>query len=124
MSRFRSTSPPLRPFSFFREGAYAYLAENSRISFYTQEAGLDYLQAAGDKTALYASVKAGGAIYREDYKDFNHFSLGFLGAVKSYLTPRSILELTYAFNYKAYPVDRFDFHSHLVTFSADKYLTT
>lgn len=116
-----SLDQPLRPLSFFTEGGYSYLAENSRISFYTQELGLDYLCPAGAKTALYASVKAGGALYREDYKDFNYLSVGFLGAVKSYLTPSSILKLTYAFSFKAYPVDRFDFHSHLVTLSTDRY---
>jgi hypothetical protein len=116
-----SLDQPFRPFSFFTEGGYSYLAENNIISFYTQEAGLDYLYAAGAKTALYASVKAGGAIYKEDYQDFNYFSLGFMGAAKSYLTPSSILKFTYTGNYKGYPVDRFDYHSHLASLAVDKY---
>jgi hypothetical protein len=119
-----SLDQPLRPFSFFTEGGYSYLAENTRISFYTQELGVDYLWAASEKTALYASVKAGGAIYRADYSDFNHFSLGFLGAAKSYMTPSSILKLTYTFDYKIYPLDRYDFSSHLASLSLDKYFPT
>jgi hypothetical protein len=117
-----SFDQPLRPLSFFTEGGYSYLAENPGVSFYTQEAGLDYLHAAGEKTALYASVKAGGTLYRTDYSDYNNFGLGFIGAVKSYLTPSSILKLTYTLNYKAYPVDQFDYHGHLVSLSVDKYL--
>ena len=117
-----SLDQPIRPFSFFTEGGYSYLAKNPGISFYTQEAGLDYLHAAGAKTALYASVKAGGSIYKEDYSDFNYYSLGFIGAMKSYLTPSSILKLTYTMGYKAYAYDKFDFHSHLVNLSVDKYL--
>jgi len=116
-----SFDQPFRPFSFFTEGGYSYLAKNPAISFYQQEAGLDFLTTAGAKTALYASVKAGGALYREDYSDFNHVGFGFVGAAKSYLTPSSILKLTYTMGYKAYPVDRFDFHSHLAVLSVDKY---
>jgi len=119
-----SLDQPLRPFSFFTEGYYSYLAQNTSVSSYAQDVGLDYLRAAGEKTALYASVKAGGAMYREDYTEFNYFSLGFLGAVKSYLTPSSILKLTYTFNFKAYRADPFDFHSHLAGLSADKYFVS
>jgi hypothetical protein len=115
---------PLRPLSFFADGGYSYLAQNPGISYFTQEAGLDYLHAAGEKTALYASVKAGGAVYREEYSDFNYFGLGFVGAMKSYLTPSSILKLTYTMSYKTYPFDQFDFHSHLANLSVDKYFST
>jgi len=116
-----SLDQPFRPFSFFTEGRYSYLAEYPVISFYAQEAGLDVLASAGRKTALYASVKAGGALYRDDYSDFNNVSLGFIGAVKSYLTPSSILKLSYTMGYRAYPMDRFDYHSHLAVLSVDKY---
>ncbi len=113
-----------RPISFFTEGAYSHLYQNPNISFYGQELGLDLVHAPSEKTALYAAVKAGGTLYRPDYQDFNFLSLGFLGAVKSYLGGSSILRADYAFEYKNYKDQIFDFTSHMVNLSLDRYFET
>jgi len=110
-----------QPFSFFTEGQYSYLYRNSEVSYYAQEAGVDYLHAFNEKTAFYASAKAGGALYRAAYSDFNRFNFGAIAAVKSYLTPASIMKLNYTFDYKNYSYSLFDYHSHLVNLSLDRY---
>lgn len=116
-----SLTKELRPVSFFTEGAYSHLYQNPQISFFRQDVGLDFVHALNEKTALYAAIKAGGALYRSDYQDFNHFSLGFLGAAKAYLSGSSILKANYAFDYKKYGEPIFDFTSHLVNLSVDRY---
>jgi len=110
-----------RPFSFFTQGQYSYLYTNSEVSYYAQDAGLDYLHAFNEKTALYASAKFGGALYRSIYSDFNYLNFGAFAAVKSYLTPSSIMKLNYAFDYKNYGYSLFDYQSHLATLSLDRY---
>ncbi len=110
--------------SFFMDGAYSYLYQNPHVSYYIQDLGLDIVQPLNEKTALYAAVKAGGALYRPDTRDFNYFSLGFLGAVKSYLSGSSIFKASYTFDYKNYNDQIFDFTSHLVNLSMDRYFET
>jgi len=110
-----------RPFSLFTDGQYSYLYRNSEVSYYAQDLGLDYLHSFNEKTAFYAAAKAGGAVYRSDYSDFNYLQLGSVAAVKSYLTPASILKLNYAFDYKSFRYTLFDHHSHLVNLSLDRY---
>lgn len=119
-----SLAKDLRPVSFFTQGAYSYLYQNPHISTFSQDLGLDFVHALNEKTALYAAVKAGGALYRSDYQDFNHFSLGFLGAVKSYLSGSSIFKANYTFDYKKYRDSVFDFAAHLVNLSLDRYFET
>src|SRR4030042_4876334 len=51
--------------SFFTHGTYSYLYSNTSMTAYAQEAGLDYVRALSEKTALYLAVKAAGAIYRQ-----------------------------------------------------------
>jgi hypothetical protein len=110
-----------RPVSFFANGAYSFLHQNPHINYYSQDLGLDIVHPLNGKTALYAALKAGGALYRPDYQDFNYFSVGFLGAVKSYLSGSSILKASYTFAYKNYQDQIFDFTSHLVNLSLDRY---
>jgi hypothetical protein len=112
------------PFSFFTEGGYSYLYQNSSVSYYAQDLGLDYLHAFSEKTAFYASAKVGGALYRSDYSDFNYLNFGVISAVKSYLTPASIMKLNATFNYRGYRYSVFDYYSWLVSFSLDKYFDT
>ncbi len=119
-----SLTKDFRPVSFFTEGAYSHLYRNPTVSNFSQELGLDFVHALNGKTALYAAVKAGGALYRSDYHDFNHFTLGFLGAIKSYLSGSSILKANYAFDYRKYGDPAFDFSSHLANFSLDRYFQT
>src|SRR4030042_6251942 len=64
------------PLSFFSQGTYSYLYRNTSVSTYAQEAGLDYVRALSEKTALYLAVKAAGTIYRQAYDDFNFLHTG------------------------------------------------
>jgi hypothetical protein len=116
-----SFSKDFRPVSFFADGAYSHLYKNPQINYYSQDLGLDIVHPLSEKTALYAAVRAGGTLYRPDYQDFNYISLGFLGAVKSYLSGSSILKASYTFDYKNYKDLVFDFTSHLVNLSVDRY---
>jgi len=112
------------PLSFFTRGNYSYLYRNTSVSAYAQEAGLDYVHALSEKTALYLAVKAEGTIYRETYKDFNFFSFGMAAAAKSYLNDGSILKLNYDLDYKNYRLSAFDSISHYATASLDRYFET
>ena len=112
------------PLSFFSRGNYSYLSKNTGVSAYAQEAGLDYVRALSEKTALYLAVKAEGTIYRETYKDFNFLSFGLAAAAKSYLTEGSILKLNYDLDYKDYRLSAFDSLSHYATASLDRYFET
>ncbi len=112
------------PFSFFSEGSYSYLHENTGVSYYVQNLGLDYVYPLNEKTALYLALKAAGTLYRADYSDFNFFSLGAMAATKTYLNQTSIVKFTYTFDYKKYKDHLFDFTSHLATLSIDKFFET
>lgn len=119
-----SFGKPFSPFSFFTEGEYYYLYRNTDISYYTQNLGLDYLHAFNERTAFYTAAKIGGNLYRSSFSDFNYFDLGIMAAIKSYLTPVSILKLDYSFDYKKYNYSSFDNRSHLATLSLDRYFLT
>ena len=119
-----SFSKNLKPFSFFTEGGYSHLYENTRVSYYAQDAGLDYVQPLGGKTALYLAVKGGGTLYRSDFSDLNHISLGGIAALKSYIAGSSILKLNYTFDFRNYYWTLFDYLSHQVYLSLDKYFAT
>jgi len=116
-----SYDKPFAPLSFFTQGQYSYLYRYSEISYFLQDLGLDYLHAFNEKTALYISAKAGGAFYRSVYSDFNFLNFGAVAAVKSYLTPASIVKWNYSFDYKNYKNSLFDHFSHLVNLSLDRY---
>jgi hypothetical protein len=119
-----SFSKNIKPFSFFTEGGYSHLYENTLVSYYAQDAGLDYVQPLGGKTALYLAIKGGGTLYRSDFSDLNHFSLGGIAALKSYISGSSILKLNYTFDFRKYHWTLFDYLSHLVNLSVDKYFAT
>ncbi len=114
----------LKPFSLFSEGSYSYLYQNTNVSYYTQDIGIDYVHPLSRESALYLAIKAGGAIYRADYADFNFLSVEATASTKAYLTQTSIFKATYAFDYKNYRNELFDFVSHLGSLSVDKYLQT
>lgn len=112
----------LGQFSLYTEGNYSYLHENSHLAYYTQDLGLDYLYPVNEKSALYFSTAGRGAFYRSEYSDFNYLSLNFFAAFKSYLSQTSILKSNYSIEYKNYSSSFFDFISHTVFLSLDKYL--
>ena len=119
-----SFSKDFYPFSFFADGTYSYLYQNSNVSYYIQDIGLDYLHAFNEKTAAYFSVKGSGALYREINEGFNYLSLSLIGAVKTYLTDASILKSNYTFDYKNYRYSMFDYLSHMLNLSLDRYFET
>jgi len=112
------------PLSFFSQGTYSYLYRNASVSTYAQEAGLDYVRALSEKTALYLAIKAAGTIYREAFNNFNFFSLGLAAAAKSYLNEGSILKLNYNLDYKNCRLSIFDAMSHYASASLDRYFET
>lgn len=112
------------PFSVFAFGNFSYLFENSDITYYTQDLGLDYLHPLADKTALYFSLTGRGNFYQSDYSDYNYLSLNFFMALKSYLSQTSILKSNYAFEFKNYKTSLYDFLSHSFLLSIDKYFQT
>ena len=114
----------LKPFSLFSEGSYSYLYRNTKVSYYTQDIGLDYVHPLAQESALYLAIKAAGAIYRADYADFNFLAFEAIAGTKTYLTQTSILKATYTFDYKKYKKVLFDFTTHLGSLSVDKYLQT
>jgi hypothetical protein len=110
--------------SFFTEGNYVYLHENSGFSYYFHGIGLDYLYPVSEKSAFYFALIGQGAFYRPDYDDFNYLSLNVLSSFKTYLSPTSILKSNYALEYKTYEYSLYDFISHLLDVSFDSYFQT
>ena len=110
--------------SLFAEGTYSYLFENSYLAYYIQDAGLDYIHPIDEKSAFYFSFAGRAMFYREDYTDFNYLSANFFAAFKSYLSQTSILKLNYSLDYKNYRDSVYDFMSHSLMVSFDKYFQT
>lgn len=108
-------------FSLFAGGEYSYLFENSQVTFYSLDLGLDYLHPLGEKTALYVSLIGSGTFYKEDYSDFNYINLNAFAALKSYVSQTSILKSDYSFMYRKYRASLFDYWSHSLFLSLDKY---
>jgi len=107
--------------SLFVEGKYSYLFENSNLAYYIQDVGMDYIVPFDEKSAFYFSVAGRGTFYRSDYADFNYVAVNFFTAFKSYLSQTSILKSNYSLDYKNYRDSVFDFISHSLMFSFDKY---
>jgi hypothetical protein len=107
--------------SLFAFGEYSYLFENSQVAYYSQDLGLDYLQPLNDKSVLYFSLLGRGYFYKSDLSDYNYFSVNGYIALKSYLSQTSILKSSYTFEYKSYRTSIFDFLSHSLFLSVDKY---
>jgi hypothetical protein len=114
----------LKSFSFFADADYSYLRNTSRLSDLRFNGGADYLYSLGQKTALYFSLEGGAALYRSEYKDFNHSTLRAVAAMKTYLAPTSILKVNAQTEYRSYSLSLFDFVSQTVWASLDKYFET
>lgn len=111
-------------FSVFSEGNYSYLFNNPNLTYYMQDAGLDYLHPLTEKSAFYFSLGGRGAFYRSDYSDYNYLAFNFYTAFKSYTSPTSIFNANYSLEYKNYKSSLFDSVSHALLVSFDKYLQT
>jgi hypothetical protein len=107
--------------SLFAEGKYSYLFENSSLAYYIQDAGMDYILPIDQKSAFYFSLAGRGTFYRADYTDFNYWAVNFFAAFKSYISQTSILKSNYALDYKNYKDSVYDFISHSLMVSFDKY---
>lgn len=108
--------------TLFVEGKYSYLFENSNLAYYIQDAGMDYIVPINEKSAFYFSLAGRGTFYRSDYADFNYMAVNFFAAFKSYLSQTSILKSNYSIDYKNYRDSVYDFISHSLMVSFDKYL--
>ncbi len=107
--------------TLFVEGKYSYLFENSNLAYYIQDAGIDTIVPLNDKSAFYFSLAGRGTFYRSDYADFNYLAVNFFAAFKSYVSQTSILKSNYSMDYKNYRDSVYDFISHSVMVSFDKY---
>lgn len=114
----------LNKFSLYAEGSYSYLFENPNLTYYVQDAGIDYLYPLNEKSAFYFSLAGRGAFYRSDYSDFNYLSANLFAAFKSYLSQTSIFKSNYSFEYKNYRDSVYDFLSNTLMLSLDKYFQT
>jgi hypothetical protein len=111
-------------FSLFTQGNYPYLFKNPGLSYYVHNLGLDYLYPLNEKSAFYFSLTGKGTFFNSDFRDFDYFSVDFLAAFKTYLSPTSIVKSNYTLEYKNYTSSFFDFLSHTVFISVDKYFST
>jgi hypothetical protein len=111
-------------FSLFAESSYSHLYENPDLTSFTPDIGVDYISPLNEKSAFYFSLTGRGAFYRSDYSDFNYLSANFFAAFKSYISQTSIFKSNYSFDYKNYKDSVYDFISHSLMVSLDKYLQT
>jgi len=112
------------PFSLFAGADYSYLSRNPSLSFFNLDLGADYLHAFNKKTAFHASLSGTGIFFREDAEDYNHASLLFNSTLKTYLNDASILRANYRLEYRKYGYSLFDFLSHALTLSFDRFFRT
>lgn len=110
--------------SLFAQGGYNSLWENPDAAHLGMEVGIDHFITVNNQTALYLLLDGGGTFYREEYSDFDHVSLDFYAALKSYLSQTSILKIDSSSTYKKYDLSIFDSLSQSLHFSLDKYFQT
>jgi hypothetical protein len=114
----------LAKFTLYTQGGISYLYKNPGLSNYIQELGMDYLHPLSEKSALYLSATAEGSYFKSEYNDFNNLSINLYSAFKSYLSPTSILNSNYSLEYKNYKNAIFDYLSHILNLSLDKFFQT
>lgn len=112
----------LSSFSLFAAVEYTRLWENSGLSDVDLSLGLDYVKSLGEKTALYFALEGDAVRFQSEYGDFNRTGVRFTAALKSFLSPSSILKATAATEYRTYAFAPFDFLSQGLVVSLDKYL--
>ncbi|MGZ5478735.1 MAG: hypothetical protein ACXWGZ_04005 [Candidatus Aminicenantales bacterium] len=100
---------------------YSAFQETSGLSSFAADIGLDYLAPSGRKSAFYFAAGGAGQFYRQTYGSFSSLGANLLGAFKTYLAPSSILKLHWQGQYSVYRDSLFDFLSHKVSLSIDKY---
>ena len=100
---------------------YSAFGETAGLSFFSADAGIDYLVPAGRKSAFYFTAGGAGQFYGQTYAAFSSLGANLLGAFKTYLAPSSILKLQWQGQYAAYNDSLFDFLSQTASVSIDKY---
>ncbi|MBN1940259.1 MAG: hypothetical protein JW843_11785 [Candidatus Aminicenantes bacterium] len=111
----------LSEFSLLAGAEGFFLHENTGMSLVSFSGGVDYLKSLGEKSALYVSLIGDTSLYRAEYSDFNRTGLRFMAALKTYLSPSSILKATAVSEYRSYRYDPFDFFSQSLSLSIDQY---
>ena len=111
-------------FGLFAGLDYSALRENSGMSLASLSGGADYLQALGDKTALYLSVAGNASLFQAEYSDFNYEGVRIAASLKSYLTPSSIFKAAAVSEFRSYRYAPFDFLSQGLSVSLDKYFSS
>jgi len=114
----------LEEFSLLAGIGYDALYENAGLSAASLTGGADYLHAFGEKTALYLSLMGDAALFRSEFSDFNRSGVRFQAALKTYLSPSSILKASAVSEYRSYRYAPFDFLSQGLSVSLDKYFSS
>lgn len=110
--------------TLFAQGRLSHFSQYGDLTNYYQDVGLDYVLFLGGGTAAYFALTGRGAFYKEDYRDFNHTSLKFDAALKSYLSQVSIFKSNYILELKNYGSPLFDSTSHTLDVSLDYFFQT
>ncbi|MBP6909932.1 MAG: hypothetical protein KBC18_05825 [Candidatus Saccharicenans sp.] len=103
---------------------FNYLYKYSGLSSIGGQLGIDYLIAAGSKSAFYIAAEGQGVLFRDLYNNFNHAGLKLIASFKSYLTPATVLRLESQSTYRSYKLGIFDYFSEMVNLSLDHYFKT
>lgn len=111
----------LSALSLLARAEYSAFHETTGLSFFAADIGLDYILAAGRKSALYLAAGGAGQFYQQAFGPFSSLGAHLLGAFKTYLAPSSILKLQWQGMYAAYKDSLFDFLSQTASLSIDKY---
>lgn len=107
--------------SLFTQGNLSYVYQNSSLSYYTHQLGVDWVVPVAEKSAIYLALMGKGAWYRQEYQDFNHLALQGRLSWKSYLSPTSILLIDSGGEIRNYSVSIFDYFSSYFDLNIDKY---
>jgi hypothetical protein len=114
----------LSSFSVFASVDTTFLWQNSGLNDLDFSAGVDYVAALGPKTAAYFALQGEMVRHRTEYVDFDRSGVRLTASLKTYLSPSSIFKAVSATEYRAYGSSPFDFFSHGLTASLDKYFPT
>ena len=110
--------------SFLANLEYSAFRQTTGLSFFSADAGFDYLLPAGEKSAFYFAAGGAGAFYGQEYSAFSSLGANLVAAFKTYLAPSSILKLQWQGVYAVHRDSLFDFLSQIASLSIDKYFQT
>jgi hypothetical protein len=114
----------LSALSLIGRADYTAFNQTTGLSFFAADAGLDYLAAAGRKSAFYFAAGGSGQFYGQAYAAFSSLGGHLVGAFKTYLTSASILKLQWQGRYVSYNDSLFDALSQSLSLSVDRYFAS